>query len=398
MIQRMNGPSDNNQINKYRISSWHAEFTDPATEQAYLQSVQSHTARFLIIALRIWASLLIAFLPLDWLALGATPGFAVLAGMRISHAALLLWLAFMTSRHPQWATRGWPVTLVAIAGYPLYFIYPFLVPDSEGIGLAVMLIMLLSVYVFIPNRLPLNNLIAAVGITGIVVGMAIQGATMQEQIISSLVLVWPALLGYAAALRINTGSRRAFINLQELEAEIERRKSLESELQQQALTDPLTGLSNRRQYELLFRRELDRFRRHGTPLVVGLIDLDHFKEINDNYGHDVGDQVLCHVAELLKKPLRQSDILGRFGGEEFICILPEADLDQARSVAERMRQSLADTRLVQEGNSIQITATFAVTQVTAADSDLNEVIRRVDSALYKGKNEGRNCVICAAAA
>ena len=393
IIQTMNGQSDNN----YQISAWRAEFIDPAMEQAYVSSVQSHTAKFLIVALLIWAALLAAFLPLDWLALGTSTGFAILAGLRISHALLLLWLAFMVSRRPQWASWGWPVTLVAIAGYPLYFIYPFLVPDSGGIGLAVMLIMLLSVYVFIPNRVPLNNLIAAVGIMGITVGMAIQGATPQELVIACLVLIWPALLGYAAALRINTGSRRAFINLNELEAEIDRRKSLESELQRQALTDPLTGLSNRRQYELLFRRELDRFNRHGTPLVLGLIDLDHFKDINDNYGHDAGDQVLCHVAELLQAPLRQSDILGRFGGEEFIFILPDTDLDQARSVAERMRLALEETHLVQEGKSIHITATFAVTQVTAADSEINDIIRRVDSALYQGKNQGRNRVVCAAA-
>ncbi|ALO47633.1 GGDEF domain-containing protein [Pseudohongiella spirulinae] len=390
----MNGQSDNN----YQISAWRAEFIDPAMEQAYLKSVEPHTVRFLRIALCIWAALLMLFLPLDWLALGSSSGFAILSGLRLAHALMLLWLAYIVGKKSHWATWGWPTTWVAIAGYPLYFIYPFLIPDAGTFGLAVMLIMLLSIYVFLPNRLPLNNLIAAVGITGIVTVIAIQGADLAAVVLAMLVLLWPALLGYAAALRINTGNRRAFITLKELEEEIERRKTLESELKQQALTDPLTGLSNRRQYEMLFRRELDRHLRHGNPLVLGLIDLDHFKDINDQYGHDVGDQVLCHVAELLQAPLRQSDILGRFGGEEFIFILPDSDLDQARLVAERMRQSLETTRLVLEGKSIRVTATFAVTQVCATDTELNNIIRRVDSALYQGKHQGRNCVMCAAAA
>lgn len=185
---------------------------------------------------------------------------------------------------------------------------------------------------------------------------------------------------------------------QRLETEIAHSKELEAELQRQALTDPLTGLSNRRHYEMLFNREHDRCRRHGAALVLGMIDLDHFKRINDNHGHDVGDKVLRFVAEVMQRPLRHSDILGRFGGEEFILILPDTSLQQAEAIAERMRQALENDALIQGDTLIKVTATFGLTQVRAEDSDIQECVRRADEALYEGKRSGRNKVTLADAA
>jgi len=180
--------------------------------------------------------------------------------------------------------------------------------------------------------------------------------------------------------------------------EIAHRKTLEAELQHQALTDPLTGLSNRRQYEMLFSHELDRYRRHKTPLALGMIDLDHFKHINDEHGHEFGDQVLRTVGEALQAPLRNCDILGRFGGEEFILILPETSLDQAVIIAERMRQALRSTAIIKDGHTIQITATFAMTEVCEHDKNIGDIIRRADDALYQGKHAGRDRVMKTAAA
>ena len=392
-------------INNFAISRWRAEFVDPAMERAYHLHVEADVAQFLARALKLWALLLTVFAWADWLQLGNSPGFYILSGLRMAHVCLLLCLAFVLPLKPHWATWGWPVTIVAIAGYPLFFAYPYIMPDTGAMGLAIMMMMLLSVYVFVPNRLGLTNLVALIGFAMVIFNSIIAGAALSQLILVTIVLAWPVSIGYAAAHRINTGNRKAFRALRlaentnlELEEEMTRRKTLEVELQRQALTDPLTGLSNRRQYELLFRRELERHRRHGTRLAMGMIDLDHFKRINDEHGHEFGDQVLRTVAETLQEPLRSCDILGRFGGEKFILILPEASLQQGIEVAERMRKALRSAAVIKDGKTIHITATFAITEVCDKDENISDLIRRADEALYQGKRDGRDRVMEAAAA
>lgn len=389
----------------HQLLFWSAEFKDPAMEQAYQQHVQPDTVRFLRISLFVWAGLLLIFVPADLAFLALSEGFFVIAGLRVAHAALLVWLARQVSQRPDWASNGWPVTIIALLGYPMYLVYPLYQPELATVSLGVMMLMFLSMYVFIPNRLMLTNLIALVGVVSVVTGLVLLEVQIAGIVLTILTLCWPATLGYVAAQRVGMGSRRSFVLLQQaasvnliLEQEISRRKELEEELNRQALIDPLTGLSNRRHYEMLFVREHDRCRRHQTALTIGMIDLDHFKRVNDTYGHDFGDQVLKFTAEILQKPLRHSDILGRFGGEEFILILPDTDIAQAQAVAERMRLSLEQDAVIRNGNAVKVTATFALTQVRAEDADIQECIRRVDQALYEGKRAGRNRVALADAA
>lgn len=390
---------------KYTISRWHAEFVDPAIERTYQKHVEADVAHFLVRTLKIWAFLILIFAWPDWLALGNSTGFYILLALRSAFSGLLLGLAFIVPRKPHWATWGWPVTLVALAGYPLFFIYPYILPTNGVFGLAVMMMMLLSVYVFVPNRLKLINLVAAIGIAMVLLNMVIANASVVETILVLMVLAWPVMIGFAAAHRINMGNRKAFAALHNAEnanlalsKEIAHRRTLEAELQRQALTDPLTNLSNRRQYELLFRRELSCHKRQGKPMALGMIDLDHFKHINDEHGHEFGDQILKTVADAFKEPLRNNDILGRFGGEEFILILPETTLQQAVAIAERMRQALRSAAIIKDGQAIGITATFAMTAVYDKDENLSDIIRRADNALYKGKRDGRDRVMEAAAA
>jgi len=185
---------------------------------------------------------------------------------------------------------------------------------------------------------------------------------------------------------------------QSLEIEIARRQALEAELQRRALTDPLTGLSNRRHCEMLFIREHERCRRHHSVLTSGKIDFDHFKRITDTYGHEFGDRVLQFAAEILQRPLRHMDILGRFGGEEFIKILPDTGIAQAQAVAERMRQLLEQEIVKVNVITETVTATIALTHVRATDPNIQECIRRADQALYQGKHAARNRVALADAA
>ncbi|MDI6743421.1 MAG: GGDEF domain-containing protein, partial [Smithella sp.] len=131
--------------------------------------------------------------------------------------------------------------------------------------------------------------------------------------------------------------------------------------------------------------------RMNTPLSVGIIDLDHFKQVNDTYGHAAGDEVLRRTARLFRENLRTMDVVGRWGGEEFIIMLPEIAIDQANMTCNRLLKAFGATDIDVGSASIKITATIGITQLLPGDK-IDEVIRRADEALYKGKEAGRNRV------
>ncbi|MEQ8484474.1 MAG: GGDEF domain-containing protein [Pseudomonadales bacterium] len=164
-----------------------------------------------------------------------------------------------------------------------------------------------------------------------------------------------------------------------------------------ATQDMLTHLPNRRYLLQRLSAEIARTRRQQQPrsVTVCLIDLDEFKRINDNLGHAVGDAVLEAAAGRMQSALRESDCLGRFGGEEFLAILPDTDLAGGRSMAERMRSTLADARVDELPNHWQLTATFGVAEIRPGER-LEETLARADAALYDGKRAGRDRIVTAA--
>ncbi len=155
-----------------------------------------------------------------------------------------------------------------------------------------------------------------------------------------------------------------------------------------SLTDPLTLLANRRRLDMAIQNELSRAQRYGKPLSLIMADIDHFKRINDSCGHDAGDLVLCNFASILREKIRQNDIAGRWGGEEFLIVLPETTLDDAVYLAEKLRVEALSQNY--EGVSWQVSASFGVS--TFKGDSQQELIRRADDALYRAKNEGRNRV------
>lgn len=155
-------------------------------------------------------------------------------------------------------------------------------------------------------------------------------------------------------------------------------------------TDPLTGLANRRCLRDLLEREVSSARRHHHPLSALMVDIDHFKSINDAFGHDVGDMVLVSVAQALKGAARKEDIVARFGGEEFVIVLSDSSLEDALQCAERMRKKVES--LVFPSIDRPITASFGVTSFLYTEED-ESMLKRADDALYEAKHSGRNCVI-----
>jgi len=163
-------------------------------------------------------------------------------------------------------------------------------------------------------------------------------------------------------------------------------------LERLASVDGMTGLNNRRHFLVLAESEWSRFRRYGRPLALSMIDIDLFKSINDTYGHDVGDDVIKAVADILQKNKRTSDIAGRLGGEEFALILPESTLDRALAAAERLRQLVADGAINVEGHRLSVTISIGASAGDADMSGVDELLKQAGIALYEAKRSGRNRV------
>jgi len=172
--------------------------------------------------------------------------------------------------------------------------------------------------------------------------------------------------------------------------DISERKEAELKLRRLATTDPLTGLSNRRAFLERLRDELRLRRRLNHSSSLLMIDFDHFKQINDRYGHPAGDQVLKHFAGIARSCLRETDAIGRLGGEEFAILLPGTDLDGAMQLAERLRHLLEQTPTRTADHQIPMTLSIGVTPLHDHDTNPSELLTRVDAALYQAKNKGRN--------
>jgi len=157
--------------------------------------------------------------------------------------------------------------------------------------------------------------------------------------------------------------------------------------------DPLTGLANRRSAERRLASDRARAMRQNEPLSVLMLDLDHFKRVNDQWGHAAGDLVLKATAQALCDEVRGADLPSRFGGEEFLTILPGTDATRAMEVAERIRQHMAGLVIAAPGDTIRITASIGIATI-GADEEVEQLVARADAALYGAKDGGRNrCMI-----
>jgi len=163
-------------------------------------------------------------------------------------------------------------------------------------------------------------------------------------------------------------------------------------LERLASIDGMTGLNNRRNFMELAESEWARFKRYGRPLALLMIDVDHFKSVNDTYGHDIGDEVIRAVADTLQKQKRVPDIAGRLGGEEFALLLPEATLDSAVAAAERLRGLVEVQVITVDGQHIPVTISVGASAVQIETLGIEELIKQADVALYEAKRSGRNRV------
>lgn len=172
--------------------------------------------------------------------------------------------------------------------------------------------------------------------------------------------------------------------------ELTHRAQVEAELRRWATTDSLTGMANRRHFLDLAEREMQRARRYDRPMTVAIFDVDLFKRINDGFGHAIGDDVLRAIAATTAITLRESDVAGRLGGEEFGLMLPETDLTGAIDLAERLRVAVAATTITANGAPLSVTISIGVAALEEGDASIDVLFARADSALYRAKNSGRD--------
>ena len=193
--------------------------------------------------------------------------------------------------------------------------------------------------------------------------------------------------------RLRMGEQTLHTANETLNRQLDEIQTLQAELSEQAIRDPLTGLYNRRYLETIVTRELARCNREGQQLTLMMIDIDYFKRVNDTYGHQGGDEVLKTLATLLLESVRSTDVACRFGGEEFLVLLPDMPLDRGAVRANQWRAAFASTIVASAGESIQATMSVGIATYPGHGESLEELIRCADLALYRAKADGRNRVV-----
>jgi diguanylate cyclase (GGDEF)-like protein len=326
----------------------------------------------------------------DFMLVGFGPIFAALAVVRtfMGISTLVTIRYVRTVTEPASLDRA--LLIWSLLGVSTVFIMNSLRPPSHTLQLGIQALLLLAIYLVIPNNLQarLGMAIFVILMTAVLnlFGRRSADPLMALQVWSTVLLA--NVMGVAISARFFTLRRQQFLGRVELER-------IRDDLHTIATTDSLTGLLSRRRLLELGEQDLARARRYSRALSVLALDLDHFKQINDRYGHAAGDTVLVAVADALRAQTRQHDLLGRIGGEELAIVLPETSLDAAERLAERIRLRIAELRPLADGVPMHVTVSLGVAQACADDASIQDVLKRADRALYRAKAQGRDRVVAA---
>lgn len=383
------------------IARWRGEFIDAAMEGRYRHSVMGRTAAQLRTAAIVSAVLFMLFGLSDYALLGNTTAFQALLALRTVVVLACVLLILAVARNPEVADRLLPVNItIFIALTGIILIVP-LRPETISTQIPAVVVAGIAQYLFIPNRIPWSLGQSLYLSLGFLLATVLWAPLPPGELLTlTLLLILVNTIGLMTVLRLAHLQREQFASLlheresnRRLTAEIDRRQELEEQLLRNARIDELTGLNNRRHFFELAERELHFARMAQVPLSLCILDLDHFKTLNDSFGHAGGDRALAVVADACAGALREKDIIGRLGGEEFVVALPSTDLEEARAVAERLRRHIAGIQLPEPFSDMRLSATIGVTEVEPAREGLDEALQRADDALYAGKRAGRNRVV-----
>ena len=335
-----------------------------------------------------WLVVNLLFIFTDFLLFGTSSVWQHALWLRLSLSGFTLATFWVLSRITRPAIFDWLGFGMLCIAYIHVFMLNHLQPVSQYAGLDYLVI--LGIYILVPIRV-LFRLIPSVLFSLCNIAAYTSYCLNQsppvpfaQLFIMTVSFVLSNGLGLWAASQFYSHRRQQF------EAQT-RSMELRKDLIQNALFDQLTGVANRRHFFQVAEEEFGRFIRYNRPFSLLMMDLDHFKEVNDKYGHPVGDKVLKELAETVLRNKRDNDLFGRLGGEEFALLLPETNLAGATEIAVRLRRA-CHTLGVPGHMAIRVTVSIGVTQVRSEDASFDDVLSRVDETLYRAKNNGRDRV------
>lgn len=390
------------------IDRWTAEFSSRQIEHAFRGSIGVAEVGAFRRAMLICGPLYLVFIVSDYLQVGHQPAIWVILAARLTVCLLALGLGMRIGRD---GARDARAVGAAYAGSRTFFIVAlglaFVIFPLSGRGYVelypALIVMLMAGFFLIPARFVDRVATAVFAILGFNAEALVWMHPPMLDLPLALLLMLATLVFGAMASHAHALMRRQHygdtMRQQQLNARLEDEVKSRQRLQQQAMilarTDSLTGIANRRHFMAASEEELKRASRYGGPLTAMILDIDHFKAINDTYGHAVGDLALTAVADTCKAVLRSPDLLGRIGGEEFAMLLPQTGIEGASVLAERLRQAIADIRLDRLAQPLNLTATIGVATWLGESDSLDDLLLRADRMLYRGKAQGRNRIVAA---
>ncbi|MCC6177156.1 MAG: GGDEF domain-containing protein [Chloroflexi bacterium] len=338
------------------------------------------TAGVLILALP-----LVLFAYSDYLLFGTSLGFVLLLAFRAGFLSFDIWIIRAIRRTQRYQTYDRLMLIWGLVGCSTVLIGPVTRPPTYSQHIAVDTLLILVYYLAIPNRLAYRTLPPLL-LTTIIIVLYATGYRVTDALglnVMFVALLLTNVLGIVISVRLYRYRRQQYQAYRDLER-------VRDELQVMATTDGLTGVLVRRRFLEIAHDEVARYHRYHRPITVLAVDLDHFKHVNDAFGHAAGDDVLVAFARVLTAESRRLDVVGRLGGEEFAMLLPETTADQARALANRILSATRLLALDADGQAIRITASIGIAESHPGDADADAVLRRADRALYCAKDHGRD--------
>ena len=366
-------------------------FTNPELEAKYNEAYLEENISISRISLVVWQCANLALIGMDYLLSGSGRLFLFLLGLRLSvfvyFFALVRYLG--TVKEVFWYQRILFYSLCM--GVGVFLLINLTRPPTYLQHSVIDVIGVLCIYLVFPNRF-LFRLIPALLLTAgsillyIFVKAGLSPGIILVTLVSYGLVNFLGLLVSARLYRARRTEYRSHLAEQAAQAKIARL----------AMQDDLTGIANRRHFYRQAETEFAHFQRSKHPLALLMLDLDHFKRINDQYGHGVGDAVLIRFSQYVSTQIRQEDLLGRVGGEEFAILLREATIFQAVAIGERIREGVAQLPISGGDDADRFTVSIGIAAADDADASFDVLFGRADQALYRAKQEGRNRVAIAA--
>lgn len=389
------------QQKQYDIHWFTGQFCDEDKEVRYRNSINTRVRFESRLALILVSVVFAMFGITDYNLLGLTHEYYLLLTMRIAVVSSCLVLAFVIGCWGGYSRSAWlhalPLWILATG---IILIIP-LRPESLTTQITAVVVAIMAFYLLIPNLLTVAALASSYLSVGFLATAVVSvGISPGGALRLALLLVMANIVGYCALLRLEFLQRKQFALLhderdqnRDLLKEIKHRKSLEAQLRMVAERDALTGVDSRSHFMKRAEALLQRSQLEKTGFCLFMIDVDHFKRINDTWGHTQGDLILTKIAEVCEQSLRPTDVIGRFGGEEFVVALPHTSPSEAQAVAERLKDNVSTLPLTDELNELSLSVTIGIAVASDEDADLDTLITRADNMLYDGKRDGRNRVV-----